>query len=93
MKAEYDKARTEMMSAEEDTQFNYQKKRGIAAEKKEAKMEKDEAEKYRRLKIEVVCFLCDKCLLHGNRKYTVLSNFFICNMYTFYGIFLYIYLL
>ena len=61
LKAEYDKARTEMMSAEEDTQFNYQKKRGIAAEKKEAKMEKDEAEKYRRLKIEVVCFLCDKC--------------------------------
>ena len=54
MKTEYDKARTEMMEAEENTQLNYQKKRGIAAEKKEAKMEKDEAEKYRRLKVQVV---------------------------------------
>ena len=54
LKTEYDKARAEMMEAEENTQLNYQKKRGIAAEKKEAKMEKDEAEKYRRLKVQVV---------------------------------------
>ena len=57
MKSEYDKAKTEMLKAEEDTQFNYHKKRGIAAEKKEAKMEKDEAERYQRLKGQLVNML------------------------------------
>ena len=54
LKEEYDKAKAEMLKAEEDTQFNYHKKKGIAAERKEAKMEKDEAEKYQRLKDELV---------------------------------------
>jgi structural maintenance of chromosome 1 len=49
LKDEYENAKTEMLKAEEDTQFNYHKKKGIAAEKKEAKMEKDEAERYQRL--------------------------------------------
>lgn len=49
--------RTEMLKAEEETQFSYQKKKGIAAERKEAKLEKEEAEKYQRLKEEYVCFL------------------------------------
>ena len=43
-----------MLKAEEDTQFNYHKKRGIAAERKEAKLEKDEAEKYQKLKNQLV---------------------------------------
>ncbi|XP_043260156.1 structural maintenance of chromosomes protein 1A isoform X4 [Colletes gigas] len=46
--------RTEMLRAEEETQFSYQKKKGIAAERKEAKLEKEEAEKYQRLKEEYV---------------------------------------
>lgn len=46
-----------MLKAEEETQFSYQKKKGIAAERKEAKLEKEEAEKYQRLKEEYVCFL------------------------------------
>lgn len=50
LKEEYDNAKAEMLKAEEDTQFNYHKKKGIAAEKKEAKMEKDEAERYQKLK-------------------------------------------
>lgn len=50
LKEEYDKAKAEMLKAEEDTQFNYHKKKGIAAEKKEAKMEKDEADRYQKLK-------------------------------------------
>lgn len=54
MKEEYDRAKAEMLKAEEDTQFNYQKKKGIAAERKEAKMEKDEAERYQKLKDQVV---------------------------------------
>ncbi|PVD24300.1 hypothetical protein C0Q70_14771 [Pomacea canaliculata] len=53
LKEEYEGARTEMLKAEEDTQFNYHKKKGIAAQKKEAKLEKEEAEKYQRLNIEL----------------------------------------
>lgn len=54
MKEEYDRLKTEMLKAEEDTQFTYQKKKGIAAERKEAKQEKEEAERYQRLKDELV---------------------------------------
>ena len=54
LKEEYERTKTEMLKAEEDTQFNYHKKRNIAAEKKEAKMEKDEAERYQRLKDQLV---------------------------------------
>ncbi|CAI9721520.1 maintenance of chromosomes 1A-like [Octopus vulgaris] len=54
LKEEYDKAKTEMLKAEEDTQFNYHKKKGIAAEKKEAKLEKEEAERYQKLKEQLV---------------------------------------
>ncbi|XP_076357354.1 structural maintenance of chromosomes protein 1A-like isoform X3 [Tachypleus tridentatus] len=53
-KEEYEQLRAEMMKAEEDTQFTYQKKKGIAAEKKEARLEKEEAEKYQRLKEELL---------------------------------------
>ena len=61
MKEEYNKAKAEMLKAEEDTQFNYHKKKGIAAEKKEAKMEKDEADRYQKLKDQLVgIFSCQK---------------------------------
>lgn len=52
-----------MLKAEEETQFSYQKKKGIAAERKEAKLEKEEAEKYQRLKEEYVHFSI--CLLYN----------------------------
>lgn len=42
------------MKAEEETNFTYLKKRGVAAERKEAKLEKEEAEKYQKLKDELV---------------------------------------
>lgn len=51
---EYDRRKKEMIKAEEDTQFNYHRKKNIAAERKEAKQEKEEAERYQRLKDEVV---------------------------------------
>ena len=54
LKEEYERAKAEMLKAEEDTQFNYHRKRNIAAEKREAKMEKDEAERYQRLKDQLV---------------------------------------
>ena len=56
LREEYDKLKTEMEKAELDTQTNFQKKRGVAAQKKEAKMEKEEAEKYQKLRQEFVSF-------------------------------------
>ncbi|XP_058060445.1 structural maintenance of chromosomes protein 1A [Anopheles bellator] len=52
MKDDYNRLKHEMQSAEEETQFTYQKKKGIAAERKEAKLEKQEADRYARLKQE-----------------------------------------
>merc|ERR550539_178551 len=49
LKENYDKFKTEMLAAEEETQHTYQKKKAIGAERKEAKLEKEEAEKYQKL--------------------------------------------
>lgn len=54
LKDEYNRLKYEMQQAEEETQFTYQKKRGVAAERKEAKAEKQEADRYSRLKEEYV---------------------------------------
>lgn len=50
LKEEYERLKAEVLQAEEDTQFTLQKKKGIAAERKEARMEKEEAEKYQKLR-------------------------------------------
>ena len=50
LKDDYDRLKAELLKAEEDTQFTLQKKKGIAAERKEARMEKEEAEKYQKLR-------------------------------------------
>ena len=57
MKDEYERAKAEMLKAEEDTQFNLNKKKGIAAERKEARLEKEEAERYQRLTEQLVSYL------------------------------------
>ena len=49
LKEEYDRYKTEMLAAEEETQHTYQKKKAVGAERKEAKLEKEEAEKYKKL--------------------------------------------
>ncbi|XP_078487137.1 structural maintenance of chromosomes protein 1A [Ciona intestinalis] len=49
-KEEYEKAKSEMSKAEQETQYSFHRKKGIAAERKEAKQEKDEADKYRKLR-------------------------------------------
>ena len=51
LKKEYDRLKEEMMQAEENTQFTYQKKKNISLERKEAKLEKEEAEKYKKLQV------------------------------------------
>ncbi|XP_069719730.1 structural maintenance of chromosomes protein 1B [Phaenicophaeus curvirostris] len=43
---EYEQKKKKMKQAEEDAQFNYNKKKSIAAERKQAKIEKEEAEHY-----------------------------------------------
>jgi structural maintenance of chromosome 1 len=53
LKEEYEKLKVEMTKAELETQTNFQKKRGVAAQKKEAKMEKEEAEKYHKMKCDL----------------------------------------
>lgn len=52
LKDEYNRKKSEMTNAETEAQYTYQKKKGIAAERKEAKLEKLEAERYARLKEE-----------------------------------------
>merc|ERR1719402_12599 len=50
MKEDYERCKAEMVQAEENTQYTYQKKKTLGAERKEAKLEKEEAEKYQKLK-------------------------------------------
>lgn len=50
---DYEKKKVDMQKAEEETSFNYHKKKGIAAEKREAKAEKEEADKYHKLNQEL----------------------------------------
>ncbi|CAG9862762.1 unnamed protein product [Phyllotreta striolata] len=53
LKEEFNKLYNDMQKAQEELNLAYQKKKGINAEKKEARMEKEEAEKYARLKDEL----------------------------------------
>ena len=53
LKKDYDRLKEEMMQAEENTQFTYQKKKNISLERKEAKLEKEEAEKYKKLQVKL----------------------------------------
>ncbi|KAL8194482.1 UNVERIFIED_CONTAM: hypothetical protein K2H54_021365 [Gekko kuhli] len=46
---EYEEKKKIMHKAEEDAQFSYSKKKNVAAERKRAKLEKDEAERYQML--------------------------------------------
>uniref|UniRef100_A0A1B0D6M0 Structural maintenance of chromosomes protein n=1 Tax=Phlebotomus papatasi TaxID=29031 RepID=A0A1B0D6M0_PHLPP len=52
LKDDYNRTKHEMQMAEEETQYTYQKKKGIAAERKEAKLEKLEADRYAKIKDE-----------------------------------------
>lgn len=53
LKEQYEACRDEVNRADEEAQFSYQKKKGVAAERKEAKFEKEEADKYTRLRNEL----------------------------------------
>ncbi|MFH4980329.1 hypothetical protein AB6A40_007038 [Gnathostoma spinigerum] len=51
--SDYDRLKAEMTKAEEDAAINLSKRRNIALEKREAKQEKDEAERYQQMKDEL----------------------------------------
>ncbi|NXP51548.1 SMC1B protein, partial [Heliornis fulica] len=46
---EYERKKKKMQQAEEDAQFNYNRKKSVAAERKQAKIEKEEADHYQLL--------------------------------------------
>ncbi|XP_017771706.1 PREDICTED: structural maintenance of chromosomes protein 1A [Nicrophorus vespilloides] len=50
LKEEYEKCKQAMQKTQEEINFAYQKKKGYNAERKEARIEKEEADKYARLK-------------------------------------------
>lgn len=74
LKDEYNRLKYEMQQAEEETQYTYQKKRGVAAERKEAKAEKQEADRYARLKDEVVSRI-GRCDPHIEIRTVILTVF------------------
>merc|ERR1719259_1614441 len=67
-KKEYDRLKDEMMAAEENTQYTYQKKKTLGLERKEAKMEKEEAEKYKKLQDNLADRQVEFQLFHNERK-------------------------
>ncbi|XP_039319088.2 structural maintenance of chromosomes protein 1B isoform X2 [Saimiri boliviensis] len=46
---EYEEKKRKLQKADEDAQFNFNKKKNVAAERKQAKLEKEEAERYQSL--------------------------------------------
>ncbi|KAM4782959.1 structural maintenance of chromosomes protein 1B isoform 1-T1 [Cyanocitta cristata] len=74
---EYEQKKKKMQQAEEDAQFNYNKKKSVAAERKQAKIEKEEAEHYQMLikeldeeRIQLQLFQ----LYHNEKKIDFLKN-------------------
>uniref|UniRef100_A0A5F8HER8 Structural maintenance of chromosomes protein n=1 Tax=Monodelphis domestica TaxID=13616 RepID=A0A5F8HER8_MONDO len=74
---EYEKKKKKVQKAEEDAQFNFNKKKNVAAERKHAKLEKEEADRYQALledlkekKIQLQLFQ----LYHNEKRIQFLSS-------------------
>ncbi|XP_049740596.1 structural maintenance of chromosomes protein 1B isoform X1 [Elephas maximus indicus] len=74
---EYEEKKKKLQKAEEDAQFNFNKKKNVAAERKHAKLEKEEADRYQSLleelkinKIQLQLFR----LYHNERKIRSLNT-------------------
>nr|XP_020040195.1 structural maintenance of chromosomes protein 1B-like [Castor canadensis] len=74
---EYEEKKRKLQKAEEDAQFNFNKKKNVAAERKHAKLEKEEAERYQSLleelrlnKIQLQLFQ----LYHNEKKINFLNT-------------------
>lgn len=76
-----------MNKVEEDIQFNYYKKKGIVAERKEVKMEKDEVERYQKLKEQIVRI---RGLVNQNYMYIMLFILICMDVYVWmYNLFIF----
>lgn len=76
-----------MNKVEEDIQFNYYKKKGIVAERKEVKMEKDEVERYQKLKEQIVRI---RGLVNQNYLYILLFILICMDVYVWmYNLFIF----
>jgi structural maintenance of chromosome 1 len=62
---EYDRLADEKNKAEENTIFNFQKRKGISAEKKQYKEQKEEAERFNDLVKQQVCGLFSSPSIHA----------------------------
>ncbi|KAK2121787.1 Structural maintenance of chromosomes protein 1B [Saguinus oedipus] len=74
---EYEEKKRKLQKADEDAQFNFNKKKNVAAERKHAKLEKEEAERYQSLleelkmnKIQLQLFQ----LYHNEKKIHLLNT-------------------
>ncbi|XP_066217391.1 structural maintenance of chromosomes protein 1B isoform X1 [Saccopteryx leptura] len=74
---EYEEKKRKLQKAEEDAQFNFNKKKNIAAERKHAKLEKEEADRYQslleELKINKIQLQLFK-LYHNEKKINFLNT-------------------
>ncbi|KAM3924841.1 structural maintenance of chromosomes protein 1B [Leptodactylus fuscus] len=74
----YEKKKKIMLQAEEDAQFSYTKKKNIAAERKQARLEKEEADTYKKLQHQVrdskVKLLLFQLFYNENKLESLLRN-------------------
>ena len=74
---EFEEKKALMAKAQEDTTFTYHKKKGITMEKKEARAQKEEADRYQKLQDDLTkCQLEEQLfkLYHNEREIDYLSN-------------------
>ena len=74
---DFEEKKALMVKAQEDTTFTYHKKKGITMEKKEARAQKEEADRYQKLQDDLTkCQLEEQLfkLYHNEREIDYLSN-------------------
>ena len=83
-KSDYNKAILEKRRCDQQTALEFNKKKGIASERKEAKLRKDEAEKYQKIKEDhksqemiqylLKLYICEKTILINDNSFSELST-------------------
>ena len=74
---EFEEKKAQMIKAQEDTTFTYHKKKGITMEKKEARAQKEEADRYQKLQDDLThCQLEEQLfrLYHNEKEIDTLSD-------------------
>jgi len=74
---EFEEKKALMTKAQEDTTFTYHKKKGITMEKKEARAQKEEADRYQKLQDDLTKYQLEEQLFrlyHNEREIDSLSD-------------------